>query len=83
MKTLNRPFLAALAFVSLGAATKAHAGMVIIPTFDASVTSGQQAVIQQALNFYNNTFANNVTIQIEFVTGGSGGSSGANPTAIS
>jgi hypothetical protein len=42
------------------------AGLTIIPTFNANIDAATQNVINNAIAFYENTFANNITVNIEF-----------------
>src|SRR5438094_4899116 len=44
----------------------AGAGLVIIPTFNANVDATSQAIINNAIAFYQNTFTNNITVNLEF-----------------
>jgi hypothetical protein len=41
-------------------------GLTIIPTFNANIDAATQAAINNAIAFYQNTFTNNITINIEF-----------------
>jgi hypothetical protein len=45
-----------------GAAT----GLTIIPTFNANIDAATQTAINNAIAFYQNTFTNNITVNIEF-----------------
>jgi hypothetical protein len=70
---------AALAVALLGPGAPAHAQLVITPTFDSSITSDPNAaaiegVINQAIQTYENTFADpiNVTIKFQEMTSGLG-----------
>jgi len=42
------------------------AGLTIIPTFDANIDAATQTVINNAIAFYQNTFTDNITVNIEF-----------------
>src|SRR5437667_11266565 len=42
------------------------AGLTIIPTFNANIDAATQTVINNAIAFYQNTFTNNITVNIEF-----------------
>jgi len=42
------------------------AGLTIIPTFNANIDVATQTVINSAIAFYQNTFTNNITVNIEF-----------------
>jgi|SRR6266850_2193112 len=42
------------------------AGLTIIPTFNANIDAATQTVINNAIAFYQNTFSNNITVNIEF-----------------
>jgi len=42
------------------------AGLTIIPTFDASIDAATQTAINNAIAFYQKTFTNNITVNIEF-----------------
>jgi hypothetical protein len=44
----------------------AGAGLTIIPTFNASIDAATQTVINNAIAFYQNTFTDNITVNIEF-----------------
>jgi hypothetical protein len=44
----------------------AGASLTIIPTFDTSIDAATQTVINNAIAFYQNTFTNNITVNIEF-----------------
>jgi hypothetical protein len=48
------------------------AGLVIHATFDASIDAATQIAIQNAIAFYQNTFTNNLTVNIGFYSMGSG-----------
>ena len=48
------------------------AGLTIIPTFDAGIDAATQTVINNAIAFYQNTFTNNITVNIEFHNMGTG-----------
>jgi hypothetical protein len=50
----------------------AGAGLLIQATFDPSVDAATQAVINNAINFYQNTFTNPITVNIYFYAMGSG-----------
>src|SRR5690242_13905304 len=52
--------------------TGAGAGLVIHATFNANVNAATQTVILNALAFYQNTFTNNITVNIEFYSMNSG-----------
>jgi hypothetical protein len=41
-------------------------GLTIIPTFNANIDAATQTVINSAIAFYERTFANNITVNIEF-----------------
>jgi len=41
-------------------------GLTIIPTFNANIDPATQAVINNAVTFYRNTFTTNITVNIEF-----------------
>jgi len=41
-------------------------GLTIIPTFNANIDAATQSVINNAIAFYQNTFTNNITVNIEF-----------------
>lgn len=63
------------------AALPAHANLVIQATYDSSITSDPnaaaiQATIQNAINVYQNTFTDNITVKIKFqeMTSGLGAS---------
>src|SRR5262245_26729649 len=45
-------------------ATAAGAGLVINPTFDAGLDAATRNVINNAINFYQSTFTNNITVNI-------------------
>jgi hypothetical protein len=49
--------------------------LVIDPFFDSSVTASQQTIIEDAISFYEHNFIDPITVSIEFLTQGSGGSS--------
>ncbi len=42
------------------------AGLTIIPTFNANIDAATRIVINNAIAFYQNTFTNNITVNIEF-----------------
>src|SRR5882724_8253472 len=42
------------------------AGLTIIPTFNANIDAATQTVINNAIAFYENTFSDNITVNIEF-----------------
>jgi len=42
------------------------AGLTIIPTFNANIDAATQTVISNAIAFYQQTFADNITVNIEF-----------------
>ena len=42
------------------------AGLTIIPTFNANIDAATQTVINNAIAFYENTFTDNITVNIEF-----------------
>src|SRR5262249_30596013 len=65
------PFLFVPLVFLISAAT-ARAGLTITPTFDASLTAPEIAVINQAIAFYQSTFSNpiNVTIYFEDISSG-------------
>src|SRR6266481_623808 len=42
------------------------AGLTIIPTFNANIDAATQTVINNAIAFYQNTFSDNITVNIEF-----------------
>src|SRR6266481_5276907 len=42
------------------------AGLTIIPTFNANIDAATQTVINNAIAFYQNTFTDNITVNIEF-----------------
>src|SRR5437879_4341428 len=42
------------------------AGLTIIPTFNANIDAPTQTVINNAIAFYQNTFTDNITVNIEF-----------------
>jgi len=44
----------------------AGTGLTIIPTFNANIDTATQTVINNAIAFYQNTFTNNITVNIEF-----------------
>ncbi len=44
----------------------AGAGLTIMPTFNASIDAATQTVINNAIAFYQNTFSDNITVNIEF-----------------
>jgi hypothetical protein len=44
----------------------AGTGLTIIPTFNASIDAATQTVINNAIAFYQNTFTDNITVNIEF-----------------
>jgi hypothetical protein len=48
------------------------AGLTIIPTFNSSIDAATQTVINNAIAFYEQTFTNNITVNIEFHTMNSG-----------
>jgi len=48
------------------------AGLTIIPTFNANIDAATQTVINNAIAFYENTFANSITVNIEFHSMSSG-----------
>jgi hypothetical protein len=48
------------------------AGLTIIPTFDSSIDAPTQTVINNAIAFYQNTFTDNITVNIEFHNMGTG-----------
>ena len=72
---------ASLTTVLLGHAAPARANLVIIPTYASSITNDPQAAtiestIQSAINVYQSTFTNPITVNITFQEGGGlGGSS--------
>ena len=45
---------------------EAGTGLIITPTFDASIDSATQTVINNAIAFYESTFSNNLTVNIYF-----------------
>jgi hypothetical protein len=47
-------------------ASGSGAGLTIIPTFNANIDAATQTVINNAIAFYQNTFTNNITVNIEF-----------------
>jgi hypothetical protein len=62
---------ASLAILVLASAAPAHAGLVITPTFDSSITNDPNAaaiegVINSAISVYENLFTNPITVAIEF-----------------
>lgn len=48
------------------------AGLTIIPTFNANIDAATQTVINNAIAFYQNTFSNGLTVNIEFYNMNSG-----------
>jgi hypothetical protein len=42
------------------------AGLTIIPTFNANIDAATQTMINNAIAFYESTFTNNITVNIEF-----------------
>jgi hypothetical protein len=68
-------------YAAAGVGNPAKAGLIITPFFDTSaagnVTAAQQAVINQAIAWYEANFIDNIDVRIEFRTMGSGGSSAA------
>ncbi len=69
-----------LAVGLLGRAVPAHANLVINPTFDSTITSDVNAAtimstIHAAIQVYENTFTDNITVNIKFQEGGGLGSS--------
>lgn len=81
----NRPakrgvVMAALAIALLSWGSTVHAGLVINPTYDASITNDANAVaikatIQTAINTYQGLFTNPITVNIYFQEGGGLGGS--------
>jgi hypothetical protein len=47
-------------------------GLTIIPTFDPSIDAATQAVINNAIAFYENAFSSSITVNIYFYSMGSG-----------
>ena len=64
--------LCASIFAMTAFGRSAHA-LVIDPLFDASVTTSEQQVIDGAISTYETMFSNPTTVDIEFMTGTSGG----------
>ena len=65
--------------ITASAAVPLHASLVINPTFDSSITSqsdasGIESVIDSAIQMFETTYANSVTVSIEFyaMSGGLG-----------
>jgi hypothetical protein len=70
---------ASLAILVLASAAPAHAGLVITPTFDSTITNDPNAaaikgVINSAIHTYESLFTNPITVNIEFheMSGGLG-----------
>jgi hypothetical protein len=68
---------ASLAIFLLGSGAPAHAGLIITPTFDSSITSDPNAAaiegtINTAINSYQGLFTNSITVKIYFQEMGSG-----------
>jgi hypothetical protein len=71
-----------LAVVLFGSISSAHAGLIITPTFDNSITGDPNAVnientINQAIKIYETTFSDPINVAIKFqeMSGGLGSSS--------
>src|ERR1700722_10318150 len=61
-------------------ASPAHAGLIITPTFDSSITSDSHAatiegVIDSAIRMFDNLYSNPITVSIYFQEGGGLGDS--------
>jgi hypothetical protein len=57
--------------ISAAAGVPAHAGLIIDPTFDSTITSqtgaaGIESTIDGAISLFENTYTNNITVSIEF-----------------
>lgn len=79
MKKRGSRFLL-LAVLSLPLVTPAHAGLIINPTFDSTITSdsnavGIEAVINEAIQTFEDLYSNNITVDILFQEGGALGQS--------
>src|SRR5579864_7309680 len=46
--------------------SRSGAGLTIIPTFNANIDAATQTIINNAIAFYQNTFTDNITVNIEF-----------------
>ena len=53
-------------------AASAHAGLVINATFAGVYSAAQQAEVNTAIAYYQNTFSDNMTLNIRFLNSGSG-----------
>lgn len=60
------PAAMALAFVLAGAIGARADGLTINATFDPSYTAAEKAVVNQAISFYETTFSNPITVDINF-----------------
>ena len=65
-----RTILPAL-LIAAAASLPAHAGFIIDPTFDSSITSQTgagaiESTINQAISFFESTYSNNITVSIDF-----------------
>src|SRR5262249_55149432 len=67
----NRSSVVAACFAILTSISAANADLIISPTYDTSITSDPnsatiQGTINQAIQVYRNTFADNITVAIQF-----------------
>ncbi len=79
--------LVGVAFLLLGVGP-AGANMIIVPTYDTTINNDPNATIikstiQTAINFYEFTFADNITVNITFQEGGGLGGSSFNLFTVS
>ena len=65
-----------VAVLALSATPKAASALSIVPTFNSNLSAAAQAVINNAIGFYQNTFRDPITVDIEFhnMTSGLGSS---------
>src|SRR3954468_11931175 len=75
----SRSFLAGMA-LAISLAAPVHAGLIITPTFDSTITSdGNAATIMATINLaiaiYENSFSDPINVNIKFQEGGGLGSS--------
>lgn len=73
--------VAAFAVGLTAAGQSAHA-LVIDALFDSSVTAAQQAIVDNAISFYDQAFIDPITVAIEFVTAASGAFAGQSQTGL-
>jgi hypothetical protein len=52
--------------VMVGAAPRPADALTIVPHYEGNLTAGDQGVIQNAINFYQATFTDPITVDIEF-----------------